>query len=119
MSEAATLPGALTNGVGTGGEQPAPSSNGSAGPMRSQGEPYPSPALLADWAWIYEQGSKGALSEYQGRHIAVFDRTIVAAGADADVLRRDVSQRFGVHPERIAIFWNDGPGFDVSSPSWE
>jgi hypothetical protein len=101
------------------GDQAGPSTNGSALPTTVPDETYPSQELLADWAWIFKQGGKGALSDYRGCHIAVLGKTIVAASADADELRRDVAQRFGVHPERVVIFWNDGPDFQVSTPSWE
>ena len=69
--------------------------------------------LASDSAWAYELGEKYGYNDYQGKHVAILNKTIIGSGTDHVSLRQDLAKRFAVHPERIIILYIDSPYVDV------
>jgi hypothetical protein len=61
--------------------------------------------VLRDLDHALDSLSSGALSEYQGNHVAFLRGAIVGFGPDSELLRRVTSQQQRVHPERLALVY--------------
>ena len=62
---------------------------------------------LADWNWINAEVNAGRLEEYRGKHVAVIDGKVLAAGADPLKLRAAVVRKHKVPAERIVTSYID------------
>jgi hypothetical protein len=67
----------------------------------------PSEETLDEWRWIYKVGAEGALAEYSGKHIAVFQQKVWESGRDPELLRKYVALKYGLDPERVVVAYID------------
>ena len=60
-------------------------------------------AVLADFSRAYDLLDRGVLVPYAGQFVAVFQGKVVGADTDPGELRRAVSEKCKIDPERMTI----------------
>jgi hypothetical protein len=60
-----------------------------------------------EWRWIHEQHSTGNFDAYIGKHVAVYQRQVLGATRDVDLLREVLVERYQIAPERIVFVYID------------
>lgn len=86
--------------------RPTVPANDPEAPLRALGAKYPEPDWR-EWAvnreWLAEQQSMGALNAYSGKVVAAYNKQLVGVGDDYVALLIELSQKYDVHPGRIAV----------------
>jgi hypothetical protein len=71
-------------------------------------EPRPLPPLdeemIDNWRWIVEEGAKGRFYEYDGKYVAIMNKTIYGSGRDPELLEKYVVEKYGLDPKRLIIY---------------
>jgi hypothetical protein len=63
--------------------------------------------IATDMCAAHQMMDAGLLEEYWGKYVAVLRRQFVGADEDSARLRTEVSQRYAIHPNRVAIIYFD------------
>jgi hypothetical protein len=64
---------------------------------------------IRDMRWIEEQFSCCGFAPYEGRHVAVWDRTVIDADPDLLELRARLREARGVNSDRVSIIYIEPP----------
>jgi hypothetical protein len=67
----------------------------------------PSDDTLDEWRWIYKVGPQGALMQYAGKHIAVFQQKVWESSWDPELLLKYVVLKYGLDPQKVVIAYVD------------
>jgi hypothetical protein len=61
----------------------------------------------ADRFWLADEQAKGALDEFYGKVVAVYNKQVIGVGDNYIAMLLELSPKYNVHPGRIVVYLDE------------